>query len=157
MPLLPNQGPPVAPTHAPIPPPRMYELMQALWQRAQGARITLAMIDEVAQQHGAKPAEVYAAMAINPNLALDVSQEVLIGVCVGGCQAQGAIPNLEKLLELRAQRLTEQKKAFDIIPRTCLDMCAHSPVCISRSSHGQAAHPRLQAKEIPAIIDALCD
>lgn len=157
MAMLPNQGPPLAATHAPIPPQRMFQLTGALRQRAQGGRVTMAIVEEVAQQESAKIAEVYAALALDPNLGFEIGQDVLIAICVGGCQAQGAIANLEKLLELRRERLAQQKPAFDVIPRTCLDMCAHSPVCISRSRHGQAAHPRLKVTDVAEIVDSLCD
>ena len=157
MPLLPNAGPPRPRTHEPIAPAEMMRLRGALQAALAGTPATVEAVAEVARQQDVPLSHAYAALATDPNLSIDVSQPVLVAICVGVCQEQGAIPNLERLLELRAERVAAGKPAFDVIPRTCLDMCAHAPVCLSRSPHGQAAHPRLTAAGVDELVAALCD
>jgi hypothetical protein len=157
MALLPNAGPPIPSTHKPIDPALTAKLAASLAARAGSGRVTMTHVDAVAAEHSATRAQTYAAMATNPNLVFDISQPTLLAVCVGGCQMQGAIPVLQKLLDTREERLGAGKKAFDVVVRTCLDMCPHSPVAISRSPHGQAAHPRLSPEGVGEIISALCD
>jgi NADH:ubiquinone oxidoreductase subunit E len=127
-----------------------------LVQLARGERVTLAMVQEAAARHAVSLEQAYAALAFNPQLVFDFQCETLLACCVGGCQAQGALDNLRELLRLRAERLAAGRPSFDIVPRTCLDMCAHAPVCLSRSQHGQAAHPRLKPADLPGITEALC-
>ncbi|MEZ4272102.1 MAG: hypothetical protein R3C68_11940 [Myxococcota bacterium] len=157
MALLPNRGPPLSATHQPLDPAVQQKLKQALVDIAKGERLNMEMVQTVAQTHACSLAQVYAAMALDPNLVFDMQHDVLVAICVGACQAQGAIENLETLLRLRQERLQAGHASFEIVARHCLDMCAHSPVCLSRSAHGQAAHPRLKATEIPEIISTLCD
>ena len=158
-PLLPNMGPPIANTHDPIPRHELEELVPPLIEaagKAPDGRLSPEAIDEVARQQGKARAHAWAAMALDPNLVPSITAETLFGICVGQCQLQGAIPNLERLLELRDSQLKAGKPAFDIVPRHCLDMCPHAPVAVSRSQHGQAAHPRLQPENLPEIIETLC-
>src|SRR5687767_1967793 len=99
MALLPNSGPPLPPTHKPLDPALVNRLATALASKAAGKRVTLEMVQAVAREQNAKDSEVYAAMAFNPNLVFALEQPTLIAVCVGSCQAQGAIPNLAELLK----------------------------------------------------------
>lgn len=159
-PLLPNLGPPVANTHDAIDEIELRELAQALEKKASelpDGRLAPEMINSVAEQHNKPHSHAWAAMALNPNLVPAISHETLFAICLGKCQLQGAIPNLEKLLELREQQISQGKPAFDIVPRSCLDMCPHAPVAISRSQHGQAAHPKLKPDSVAEIIDTLCN
>lgn len=159
-PLLPNLGPPIANTHDPIPQDQLLQLAKALEEAAKefpDGRLPAEAIDDVAQKNGLPRTHAWAAMALNPNLIPQISNETLFGICVGQCQLQGAIPTLEKLLELRDKQIADKKPSFDIVPRHCLDMCPHAPVAISRSPHGQAAHPKLKPDAVPEIIDALCN
>ena len=159
-PLLPNLGPPAENTHDPIAETDLLDLARALEQQSKeqpNGRLPPEVIDEVAQNNEQPRSHAWAAMALNPNLVPEISSETLFAICVGKCQLQGAIPNLETLLELRDKQVAEDKKLFDIVPRSCLDMCPHAPVAISRSQHGQAAHPKLTPDSLPEIIEALCN
>ena len=107
-PLLPNMGPPIANTHDPIPRHELEELVPALLEpagKAPQGRLSPEAIDEVARQQGKARAHAWAAMALDPNLGPSITAETLFGICVGQCQLQGAIPNLERLLELRDSQL----------------------------------------------------
>jgi NADH:ubiquinone oxidoreductase subunit E len=157
MALLRNSGPPLPNTHVPMDPAKTQRLRTALAAKSAGKRVTMEMIDAVAAAESATPAEVYASMAFDPNLVFAIELPTLFAVCVGGCQSQGAIANLAKMLELRAERLAAGKPAFDVLVRSCLDMCPHSPVAMSRSKHGQAAHPKLSPDALPEIVSTLCD
>lgn len=157
MALLPNQGPPRPKTHTPMPPDLVMRLRAALLTHLAGQPATLAAIEAVAAAEKAEVAQVYATLAFDPSFVVDVSHETLIAICVGVCQEQGALDNLKRLLERRHERLAAGKPAFDIIPRSCLDMCAHSPVCLSRGPHGQAAHPRLKPEGVDELLGALLE
>src|SRR5687768_5598080 len=98
MALLPIAGPPLPTSHAVVDPQKLIGLAQKLSEHAAGKRVTLAMVDAVAAAEKVPRAHVYAAMAMDPNLVFAVEQETLLAVCVGGCQAQGALTNLEALL-----------------------------------------------------------
>jgi len=157
MALLPNFGPPLEQTHELLPMEEMEKLRNAIQAKANEARVTFTMVEEVARDNEVPVSHVYAGMSLDPNLVPDLSQDVLIAVCTSTCQLQGAIANIEELVQLRKQRVAEGKAAFDIVPRQCLDMCAHAPVAITRSPMGTAAHPRLQPEHIPDMISTLCD
>jgi len=158
-PLLPNLGSPIANTHDPIPHADQMQLLKALEEAAKqfpDGRLPPEAIDQVAKENGRPRTHAWAAIALNPNLQPQLTTDTLFALCVGQCQLQGAIPNLEKLLELRDQQIANQETHFDIVPRHCLDMCPHAPVAISRSPHGQAAHPKLEPETVSEIINALC-
>ena len=159
-PLLPNMGPPVENTHEPINEAELQQLVEALQQEAQkqpDGRLPSKVIDEVAARLGKKRSHAWAALALDPNLVPEMKYDTLFAVCVGKCQLQGAIPALDKMLELRDLQVDSGKPAFEVLPRHCLDLCPHAPVAISRSQHGQAAHPRLKPEELPELIDMLCN
>ena len=156
-PLLPNQGPPLKLTHDPIPPEEMMRLRDALRTRCQDSKVTMDVIEQVASSSNAPRAHVYASAALDPNLVIDAETNVLIAICVGTCQGQGAIENLETLLKIRSERKQAGKRIFDVVPRTCLDMCVHSPIAMSRSPHGMAAHPKLTKEQIDELVTTLCD
>jgi len=157
MALLPNIGPPLPVTHQALDPVLMMRLAAAVREHCAGAAVTLDAIDAVAASEKAPASHVFASIPMDPNLVLDIRDDVLIAVCVGGCQAQGAIDILDELMKIRAERVASSKSTYAIVPRTCLDICAHSPVCISRSALGQAAHTRLKPQGIAEIIAAICD
>jgi len=157
-PLLPNQGPPTAATHEPIPLPEMFRLRNALMQAAPDFRLTDAILESVAEAEEAPLEHVYAAAGTHPQFVFQPQNDVLLAVCTGGCQSQGAIENLKKFIETRKDRAqADGKKNFDIMPRACLDMCPHAPVVMSRGPHGTAAHPKLTPDGVNELIDALCD
>jgi NADH:ubiquinone oxidoreductase subunit E len=144
-------------THEPIPAPEMVRLARALRTAAGGEPITLAVVARVAEEEGAPVAHVYAAMAMDPNMAPAKESDVLVAVCVGSCQAQGAVPVLEALLETRGERLAAGQGAFDVLPRSCLDLCSHSPVCMTRTPQAMKAHPRMTPDEVRALMAEICD
>lgn len=156
-PLLPNMGGRLAATHAPVDPGTLMRLRDVLRQKSAGNKISVAMIEAIAVEEKVPRAQVLAAVATDPNLVVEMTSDVLFAVCVGGCQLQGALDNVEELLRLREQRVQAGQKSFDLVPRHCLDMCPHSPVAVSRSSHGMAAHPKLKPDGIAEIVNALCD
>lgn len=159
-PLLPNMGPPIGNTHDPLPHHELQPLAAALAEAASkqpDGRLPPEAIDEVALQHNKPRAYAWAALALDPNLVPQLNSETLFAICTGKCQLQGAIPNLERLLELRDERIRKEQPLFDIVPRHCLDLCPHAPVALSRSAAGQAAHPKLAPENLPEIIEALCD
>jgi len=156
MSLLPHAGAPLPVTHEPIPAEELNRALAALRALLGDRPATVELVQQAAQQADVSLACAYAALAFDPNLRVDASQETLIAICVGGCQQQGALANLEALLQERAARLEAGKPAFDLLPRSCLDMCPHSPVCLSRSKQGSRAHPRLRADDVPTMIAELC-
>jgi len=159
-PLLPNMGPPIANTHDPLPANELAELVEALREAAASlpdGRLPADTIDEIARKNNKPRAYAWAALALDPNLVPQFTSDTLFAICMGKCQLQGAVPNLEKLLELRDKRIQTKQPAFDIVPRHCLDLCPHAPVALSRGTHGQAAHPKLDPANLPEIIETLCD
>lgn len=158
--MLPEITAPLENTHDPISPMEIFDLVSRLGDAADDLpdeKLTPEAIDEVARASGKPRAHVWAALAANPNLALQMKSDTLFAICAGQCQGQGAIPNLEKLLEIRDQRLKNGQKSFDILPRHCLDVCDHAPVAQSRNAHGQATHPKLEPGKLEEIISTLCD
>ena len=147
-------------THEPINPMELFDLAGQLGDAADDRpdqKLTPEAIDEVARANETPRAHAWAALAVNPNLGLEMKSDTLFAICTGRCQGQGAVPLLEKLLTIRDQRVASGKKSFDIVPRHCLDLCDHAPVAQSRSPHGQAAHPKLKPENLEEIISTLCD
>jgi len=157
MALLPNAGPPLPMTHTPIPAAEMMRLARALRSAVGGEPVTVEAVSRVAEEEGAPVSHVYAAMAMDPNLAPAKVHDILVAICVGSCQAQGAIPVLEVLLEERQRRQARGARAFDILPRSCLDLCSHSPACMSRTPNAMQAHPQLTPEKTHALVSELCD
>jgi len=156
MALLPNAGPPLPKTHDPLQLAVLLRLAGALRAAAAGAPVTVALVERIASEQGVPTAHAYAALALDPNLAPANEHEVMVAICVGACQGQGAVPVLAALLQTRAERVAAGRPAFDVLPRTCLDMCSHSPVCMSRSKAGVSAHPRLSPEGVRALVVELC-
>ena len=155
-PLLPNAGPPLPQTHQPMDPGELFRLRNSILTKHPDGKVTHESLQEIATTENVPPSHVYAASAVDPNIVVPITNETLFVICTGACQAQGSLENLDKFVELRNSRVSEGKKAFDILPRNCLDMCPHSPVAISRSALGQVAHPKLQSKDIADIVEQLC-
>ena len=152
MSLLPNAGPPLAMTHQPISPAEMMRLALALRSALNGEPVSVELVERIAAAEDAPAAHVYAAMAMDPNMAPQIEHDVLVAICVGSCQAQGAIPILQTLLEERAARVSDNRPAFDILPRSCLDLCPHSPVCMTRTPTDLKAHARLTPEKVRALL-----
>ena len=154
-PILPNAGSPLPQTHTPVELPELFRLRNVILEKKPDGKISHENLKAIADTEQVPASHVYAASAVDPNIVLPLEHETLFVVCTGACQAQGALENIDKLIEIREKNLSENKASFDILPRNCLDMCPHSPVAISRSRLGQVAHPRLKATDIPEILNQL--
>ena len=158
--MLPDIPSPQKNTHEPISPMELFDLASELGDAADelpNETLTPEAIDEVARANKKPRAHAWAALAVNPNLTLEMQTDTVFAICAGRCQGQGAIPVLEKALEIRERRIANGQKSFDIVPRHCLDLCDHAPVGISKSAHGQAAHPKLTPENLEEITSTLCD
>ena len=157
MSLLRNAGPPRPVTHQRIDPLKLKDIAERLENFLDGQPTTPALMRQFSEEEGVVLSHAYAGLAVAPQIMPPIDSETLIAICVGDCQEQGALENLEELLELKDGLDQKGSPSFSIVPRHCLDMCAHSPVCISRSPHGQAAHPRLKKESLQEMVSQLCE
>ena len=157
MSLLPNSGPPLPQTHEPLSEEVMETLRDAVRAKAGTSPISFALLQEIAAEHNVPVSHVYSGMALDPNLVPELKHEALFAVCTSTCQKQGALENIDKLAEILQVRQNDGKPGFDIVSRNCLDMCSHSPVVLSRSPMGMAAHPQTHPDKLDEIVQAICD
>ncbi len=74
-------------------------------------------------------------------------------VCSGGCQQYGAIPVIEKLLELRDERSAADKPSFDVHTRGCLDRCEHGALVAVFTPDGVATLPKASPEAIAEAVN----
>lgn len=156
-------GPPgpafLPPTHAVLPVDEMKALAHELRARAQAAEsvLTVELIEGLARDEGVPPSYAYVAAAEIPELQVRRRADVAFAVCAAGCQGWGAVERLERLLELRDQRLAAGLASFDILPKGCVDRCMAAPVVLVSTPDGVGALPRnLPIDRYPAVVAHLC-
>jgi NADH:ubiquinone oxidoreductase subunit E len=101
--------------------------------------LTPELIEEIAEELGARESHVYAAaVSIGaPAIAADAetSSQPRIEVCVGQCQRWGAIEALDHLIDIRGR---DDAPRFSIGVKTCLDACQHAAVVAIHTEDGTA-------------------
>jgi NADH:ubiquinone oxidoreductase subunit E len=125
---------------------------------ATGAKaLTSSMIDGVAEAQGCERAHAWVAAGLDPTLELAVPKgaPVLVGMCVGQCQLQGAVPILERFLEERDRRVAAGLPDYELLPRRCLDMCSRAPVVLCQTKDGVAGLTGLSAAEVPEAVEMI--
>jgi NADH:ubiquinone oxidoreductase subunit E len=101
-------------------------------------KLTPEIVEEIAADVGASESHVFAAAAMMTDIPFDESDATRFEVCVGGCQQWGALPVLEKLVQLRAQRQEAGEPSFGVVPRRCLDKCDRAAVVLVKTPDGTA-------------------
>jgi NADH:ubiquinone oxidoreductase subunit E len=143
------------PTHEPMDLNDQWDLSDALEDAAPDRRVSHEMMVQVATEQSCPVAHVYIGACIDPMLQWQRQSDLTVHVCVGACQGYGAAEVLGRLLEVRDERSSAGKPAFDVVPRGCLSACERAPVLSSNGAHGQALHPEVTIAGVDEIIDVL--
>lgn len=142
------------PTHQRLDLSRLAKLAAELEEIAEDGAVTSEAVEDLAFERGVGPEEFYAALATT-DLELRREHEVRFEVCAGGCQEWGALPLIEHLVDVRAERLEDGEPAFDIIPRACLDQCNKAAAVVAAGPDGHALIPEATADGLDEAIDEL--
>lgn len=122
-----------SPTHEDVDANRLAGMGLELEDLADGDRVALGKLIELAEDRGRPPGHYLAAVPLATELRVDAGPAALaIRVCAGTCQRYGAL----ELLDHLAERWTKTP-AFTIVPVTCLDRCDQAPACELHGDHGQ--------------------
>jgi NADH:ubiquinone oxidoreductase subunit E len=119
---------------------------------ADGERVTLAALIELAEEQGRPVSHFLAAipLATELQLAPTPSAKLAVRVCAGTCQRWGALDLLDHLAA-RAERTA----TFSIAPVTCLDRCDLAPACELHSPDGTVVLAPATAAALDEAIDTL--
>ncbi len=141
LPIAGGGRPPRAPTHPPLDLRRLMQLapeIEEAFSDAGHEYLTPERVEELAADIGASEAQLYAAAVMMTGIPFDEGAPVRFEVCIGGCQSWGAVPVLEKLVQLRARRIEAGQLSFGLVPRRCLDKCDRAAVVMVRTPDGTA-------------------
>ncbi|MCB9727744.1 MAG: hypothetical protein H6744_11190 [Deltaproteobacteria bacterium] len=153
MPLAPDR----TPTHEPLDLEVIWDLSDAIDERRDGGPVTPAMLEEAADEAGVPASHAWVAASVDPDIDWQGQSALTVRVCTGGCQAWGAVPVLERFLELRARRLEAGLPAFDVVAVACLNTCDRPTAVASAGAHGYATHPDTDVEAVDALVEALLD
>lgn len=124
---------------------------------ANNGLVSARAIEDQSADLGVPAEDLYAGLAMSPQTTLSLEHALQFVVCLGGCQERGALPCVNKLLEIQKKRHSAGTPSFDIVPRQCLNRCQNAPVVEIRSSDGNgvltAATPKMVAKAIKELLD----
>lgn len=139
-----------SPTHEDIEMRRLSSMGLELEEIADGERVALAPLIELAEDRGRPASHYLAAVPLATELSVDSGTAPLaVKVCAGTCQRYGALDLLDHLV-LRWQA----SKTFTIVPVTCLDRCDNAPACELHGAHGQLV---LAPATKPSLDEAIAE
>lgn len=141
LPLAGGGRPTRPPTHKPLDLRRLMQLapdIEESFDMTGQEKLTPELVEEIASDVGASETHVFAAVAMMTDIPFDESDATRFEICVGGCQQWGALPALEKLVQLRAKRREAGDTGFGVVPRRCLDKCDRAAVVVVRTPDGTA-------------------
>ena len=112
---------------------RLSSMGLELEEIADGDRVALEPLIELAEDRGRPASHYLAAVPLATELAVDAgAAPITVRVCAGTCQRYGALDLLDHLVAH-----WQRTKAFTIVPVTCLDRCDNAPACELHAVHGQ--------------------
>lgn len=144
-----------APTHQPLDLRRLMQLAPELEEACEDAEhetLSPELIEELAADLGASETHLCAAAAMMTDIPFDESDATRFEICVGGCQSWGALPVLQKLLTLRAQRREAGQPSFGVVPKRCLDKCDRAAVVIVKTPDGTAGISEATPEMVAAAV-----
>ncbi len=151
-------GTPKAKTHKGMDMAAIMRMAGEIEDIAEDGQVSASDIEDRAIDLGVPAAKLYAGLGLTPALSMRLEHATQVVVCTGGCQNYGALPCLNHLVDVRQARLEDDKSAFDIVPRNCLDRCLQGPVVELRSPAGTAvitdASPDLLDEALVELLDA---
>ena len=130
----------------------LFDLADELRDRvSQGETVTEATLEEIAVDYSLPISDVYASLAMCPEVSLNVTYPTTVKVCVGRCQFSGGAGLLRSLIELRKEKDYE----IGILTTPCLDRCDDAPVMSSQGKSGSYCHPKVKLDELGELIKAI--
>ncbi|HVK77960.1 MAG TPA: hypothetical protein VM734_31855 [Kofleriaceae bacterium] len=145
-----SQTPNRSPTHRDVDLGRLANLGLEIEELAGDGPLTPDRVIQLAEEQGKPASHYYAAVALATDLELPTAPVTAV-FCAGKCQAWGALDAIDA-----AAATWEQRPAFAIGVRSCLDKCFDAPVCELRTPAGTATILRAKPDEVvAAITDAL--
>lgn len=116
-----------------------------------------AALEAVAAKAEAPLTHVWVAAGGSPDTYWSTEHETRIDVCVGDCQAWGALPLLEALFSERDAREAAGEKSFDVCSVGCAGVCDFKPAARSLGPAGFLLHRTLTVADVPELVKALVD
>lgn len=137
-----------SPTHEDIEIRRLSSMGLELEEIADGDKVALDQMIELAEDRGRPVSHYLAAIPLATELAVESGTgKLALKVCAGTCQRYGALDLLDHLVDRWAK-----DRRFTITPVTCLDRCDQAPACELSGDHGQLV---IAPATKPAIDEAL--
>lgn len=119
--------------------------------------VTAQALEALAGELERPASDLYAGLGASTQVTMALEHEQQFVVCVGGCQARGALPCVETLLSIRDKRLGAGKSGFDVVPRQCLSRCGYAPVVEIRSREGAAVMTAATPQSVESAVKELLD
>ncbi len=145
------------PTHRPIDVMALFPLLDEIRALASENAIELEAMEAFAAEKGIPTSHALVALNFAPDLQIRAEGVTAFAVCTGRCQLFGALPVLERFLELRAERKAAGAEPFGLTVRPCFDRCDHGAIVVSKSSHGVHPHAKVTPEQVDELVAALCE
>jgi len=130
----------------------LFDLADELRDRvSQGETVTEATLEEISVDYSLPISDVYASLAMCPEVSLSTGYPTTVKVCVGRCQFSGGAGLLRGLLELRKAK----DYKIGVLPTPCLDRCDDAPVMSSQGKSGSYCHPKVDMAGLEELIEAI--
>lgn len=119
------------------------------------SQLTPEVADEIADDIGASPVQVYAAAANLTEIACDASDPIRFELCIGSCQGWGAAELLGYLLKEHRIRREEGAPTFGVVAKRCLDKCENAAVVFVHTPDGKAGLREASVDDLKKALEQL--
>jgi NADH:ubiquinone oxidoreductase subunit E len=137
-----------SPTHAEVELGRLSAMGLELEEIADGERVELTSLIELAEDRGRPPSHYVAAIPLATELQLaGGAARVTVRVCAGSCQRWGALDLIDHLIE--------GHPGVALAPVTCLDRCDQAPALELTGDHGTLVLAPASRTSLDEAITAL--
>jgi hypothetical protein len=148
---------PGTPTHEPLDVDAVWDLGEKIDELCPDGLLSHEKLASIAAGENVPLSHIYTAAAFDPDYRWERAHERQIVVCLGACQAWGAGEIVEKLFELRQERLDAGGPGFDIVSVACLDRCMTPAAADTQGPDGAYQHAGLRVGIEEELVAALCD
>ena len=143
-------------THSPVDLNRLMKLGVSIDDAAEDEEIEHSALDDLAYDAGEGIERFYAACALTTDVKIKREHDVAFEVCVGKCQAWGALPMVESLTKQKEALEEKGSPSFDIVAKSCLDKCNKAAVVMAKTPSGTVLLEEATIDDVKKAVEELC-
>lgn len=141
-----------SPTDEEIEPSRVASMGLELEDIAEGDKVQLSALVELAEDRGRPASHYVVALPLATELELAGNAPLTIKVCAGNCQRWGARDVIDHLVE---KWVDSGGTKFSLSPVSCLDLCDQAPACEVHGAHGKLVIAPATNRNLDEALDTL--